>query len=200
MAPILILFTDDCFRLQNLTQAGVVYENETEILPARLLLKPKAAADNRTQTMIVANEISNLPRFDPKNAGQMLSRQVMTSTDATLMADDALLTIRATTSESPSPSPSTSSSSQLPQPADPEEVTSLRNASSSEATVSDPFDRCQFCPEARFLQHYFSKGCIAMHLQPECKPKFCPAFFECPPEKELPKDGKDSFLLLLYIF
>lgn len=53
-------------------------------------------------------------------------------------------------------------------------------------------DVCQYCPEMRFLQHYFAKGCIALEFREECKPMFCPKYFICPEEKEtvVLKNGK----------
>ncbi|KAI2811502.1 hypothetical protein RDWZM_003714 [Blomia tropicalis] len=107
--------------------------------------------------MIVANEIYNLPRFDPKNTkpnhpesfnniGSMTNR-------ANVLNESHLL------------------------------------LSSSNVSFVDDQDHCQYCPEPRFIQHYFAKQCIAKELQDECRPKFCPKYFECPKEKELPSDG-----------
>ena len=80
-------------------------------------------------------------------------------------------------------------------------ITSIRNVSNNSNNYNNNNskdtnlyeDLCQFCPETRFLQHYFAKNCIPIKLQPECKPKFCPKYFDCPKEKELPKNGLSTF-------
>lgn len=63
-----------------------------------------------------------------------------------------------------------------------------------EANITKQFylDECQFCPEKRFLQHYFDKKCQPMEVREQCAPKFCPKYFRCPKEEELPVDGKIS--------
>lgn len=54
-------------------------------------------------------------------------------------------------------------------------------------------DECQFCPEKRFLQHYFDKKCQPVEVRESCAPKFCPKYFRCPKEEELPIDGKNVY-------
>ena len=158
-----------CFRLEG-NQTGVVFDEEdqdvsafasTTISPDTIQSdgspadKVGVTVGNRTK-MIVANEISNLPRFDPKNRKMHRASMVTELPPMSDLSDTV------------------------------EEVSSLHNASASHG---DLFDSCQFCPEARFMQHYFAKGCIAMELQSECHPRFCPKHFDCPKEKELPSDG-----------
>ena len=170
-----MFISDWCFRLDS-NQTGVVFEDDVDhttttqipefgfpdvITIKSAFEKHNVTVANRTK-MIVANEILNLPRFDPKNSKnkQSLNWEIASST------------------ELPPP---------MPDLADPDDVTNLRNESLGQANFYG--DLCQFCPDARFMQHYFAKGCIAMELQIECQPKFCPKYFDCPKEKELPKDG-----------
>lgn len=123
---------------------------------------PAASIDDDRRHMLVAN--SNLPRFDPKKAGG--GRPLM---------------------EPSSFNPETAAVPDLSKTED-DDTDTLRNATTG-SSQSDFIDACQFCPDGRFLQHYFAKGCIAMDFQDECMPKICPTYFDCPKEKETPKDG-----------